>query len=50
MILMDNFIERGRSNMSFIRNKHQISRLLDYHNLYPRLYNLDNKFACLAII
>jgi hypothetical protein len=33
MILVDNFMKRDKGSVSFIRNKHQNTRLLDYHNL-----------------
>jgi hypothetical protein len=50
MILVGNFMKKVRVVGFFTRNKHQISRLLDYHNLDPRLYNLDHKLTCLATI
>jgi hypothetical protein len=48
--LADNFIEKSKGNEYFIRNKYQISRLLNYHNLNLRLYNLDHKLIYLGTI
>ncbi len=50
MTLMDNFIKRCKGSESFARNKHQNTRLLDYHIPDPRLYNLDYKLVCLVTI
>jgi hypothetical protein len=50
MILMINFVEKNKGSRSFIRNKHKIFRLLDYHNLYSILYNLDYKLSYLITI
>jgi hypothetical protein len=36
MVLVGNFVKRGKGSGSFVRNKYQNTRLLD-----PRLYNLD---------
>jgi hypothetical protein len=53
MILVSNFMKKARvvSLLSEINwNKHQIFRLLDYHNLDIKLYNLNYKLAYLTNI
>jgi hypothetical protein len=50
MAFVSNFMERSKVSESFTRNKHQISILLDYHNLNIRLYNLNYKLNCLVTI
>jgi hypothetical protein len=50
MIFMGNFIKKCKGNESFVRNKHQNNRLLNYHKLDHPVRTMRSpvgKIACL---